>query len=254
MGVTRKLVAVLYADVAGYSRLTGADEVGTHKQLSASLDLIARSIEAAKGRVVHYAGDAVLAEFQSVVKAVETAFSVQRSLAEMGAEIDEEKRIKYRIGINLGEAIERLGRATAFNPNYALAYHGLGYALALGGSPGEAVAQFDKALCLSPQDSYRWAFLAMRAFALMLNKEYKDAVEWGRRAISERPGVFWSDVHVTSALGHLERHEESAQAFAELLKVKPDFSSATIDETIRFRRIADREHLLKDFRKAGLQQ
>ena len=81
MGVTRKLVAVLYADVAGYSRLTGADEVGTHEQLSASLDLIAQSIEAAAGRVVHYAGDAVLAEFQSVV----TAVGIQRSLADMGS-------------------------------------------------------------------------------------------------------------------------------------------------------------------------
>ena len=105
MGVTRKLVAVLYADVAGYSRLTGADEVGTHKQLSASLDLIAQSIEAAKGRIVHYAGDAVLAEFQSVVTAVETALGIQRSLADMGAEVDEEKQVKYRIGINLGEVI-----------------------------------------------------------------------------------------------------------------------------------------------------
>ena len=67
--VTRKLTAILYADVAGYSRLTGADEVGTHRQLSAGLDLISGSIEGADGRVVHYAGDAVLAEFASVVAA-----------------------------------------------------------------------------------------------------------------------------------------------------------------------------------------
>ena len=105
MGVTRKLVAVLYADVAGYSRLTGADEVGTHEQLSASLDLIAQNIGAAKGRVVHYAGDAVLGEFQSVVVAVETALGIRRSLAEIGAGVDQEKRIKYRIGVNLGEVI-----------------------------------------------------------------------------------------------------------------------------------------------------
>lgn len=63
MDVTRKLVALLYADVEGYSRLTGADEVGTHEHFSASLDLIAKGIEAAQGRVVHYAGDAVLAEW-----------------------------------------------------------------------------------------------------------------------------------------------------------------------------------------------
>jgi len=588
--VTRKLVALLYADVAGYSRLTGADEVGTHEQLSASLDLIAKGIEAAQGRVVHYAGDAVLAEFQSVVTAVETALGIQRSLADAGAGIDEKKRIKYRIGINLGEvivdrndvygdgvniaarleslaepggvcvsddvyrqvngkiaahfrdlgeqelknisgrvrayhvglapsmsvpdsreaptadtlqlpdkpsiavlpfdnmsgdpeqeyfsdgvaediitalssfrsifviarnssfvykgvstdikqigvelgvryvlegsvrksatrvritaqlieaasgvhlwaqrydreledvfalqdeitetivaaiqpelevaererarkkpsggldawdsyqrgmwhaykfndddaslaeacflealaiaphyapaltglawiyfhrvifhypakepisrddllqrgldrasaavqadnkdafaqfvygrllslngdfdeAIERLLRAIEFNPNYALAYHGLGYALALGGSPGEAIAQFDKALRLSPQDPYRWAFLAMRACALVLNKEYEGAVEWGRRAVSDKPEVFWAHVHFTSALGHLERHEEAARAFADLLKVKPGFSRETVDETIRFRHTADREHFLEGLEKAGL--
>ena len=71
--VTRKLTAILYADVAGYSRLTGEDEVGTHEQLSAGLDVISNGIEAGGGRVVHYAGDAVLAEFGSIVTAVQTA-------------------------------------------------------------------------------------------------------------------------------------------------------------------------------------
>lgn len=103
--ITRKLTAILYADVAEYSRLTGADEVGTHKQLSAGLNLISGRIEEAGGRVVHYAGDAVLAEFQSVVKAVETAVGIQRQLAEDSADIPDEKRLKFRIGLNLGEVI-----------------------------------------------------------------------------------------------------------------------------------------------------
>ena len=101
--VTRKLTAILYADVAGYSRLTGADEVGTHRQLSAGLDLISGRIEEAGGRVVHYAGDAVLAEFASVVAAVETAVGIQRSLAEQGADVPADKRLAFRIGVNLGE-------------------------------------------------------------------------------------------------------------------------------------------------------
>ena len=103
--ITRKLTAILYADVAGYSRLTGTDEVGTHKQLSAALNLISGRIEEAGGRVVHYAGDAVLAEFQSVVKAVETAVGIQRRLAEDGAGIADDKRLRFRIGVNLGEVI-----------------------------------------------------------------------------------------------------------------------------------------------------
>ena len=103
--VIRKLTAILYADVAGYSRLTGEDEVGTHKQLSAGLDLISGAIEGAGGRVVHYAGDAVLAEFASVVAAVETAVGIQRQLAEDDADIPADKRLAFRIGVNLGEVI-----------------------------------------------------------------------------------------------------------------------------------------------------
>ena len=103
--VTRKLTAILYADVAGYSRLTGEDEVGTHKQLSAGLDLISGAIKAKGGNVVHYAGDAVLADFGSVVAAVDCAVSIQRQLAESTAQVSDDKRLQFRIGVNLGEVI-----------------------------------------------------------------------------------------------------------------------------------------------------
>ncbi len=103
--VTRKLTAILYADVAGYSRLTGEDEVGTHKQLSAGLDLISGAIKAKGGNVVHYAGDAVLADFGSVVAAVDCAVSIQRQLAESSAQVPDGKRLHFRIGVNLGEVI-----------------------------------------------------------------------------------------------------------------------------------------------------
>ena len=103
--VTRKLTAILYADVAGYSRLTGEDEVGTHKQLSAGLDLISGAIKAKGGNVVHYAGDAVLADFGSVVAAVDCAVSIQRQLAESTAQVPDGKRLQFRIGVNLGEVI-----------------------------------------------------------------------------------------------------------------------------------------------------
>ena len=103
--VTRKLTAILYADVAGYSRLTGEDEVGTHKQLSAGLDLISGAIKAKGGNIVHYAGDAVLADFGSVVAAVDCAVSIQRQLAESNAQVPDDKRLQFRIGVNLGEVI-----------------------------------------------------------------------------------------------------------------------------------------------------
>ena len=103
--VARKLVAILYADVAEYSRLTGEDEVGTHKQLSDGLDLISERIAAAGGHVVHYAGDAVLAEFTSVVTALETAVAIQQTFAERSSDVPAGRCLKFRIGVNLGEVI-----------------------------------------------------------------------------------------------------------------------------------------------------
>lgn len=101
----RKLVAILYADVAGYSRLTEADEDGTHRQLSESLELLADRVVNAGGRVVHYAGDAVLASFDSVVSAVNCAIGVQRATTALRAQHSEESRLLFRIGVNMGEVI-----------------------------------------------------------------------------------------------------------------------------------------------------
>jgi len=103
--IERRLTAILYADVAGYSRLTGEDEVSTHRQLSAGLDLIAKRVADFGGRVVHYAGDAVLADFGSVVAAVDAAVGIQRALADLLRDVPEGKRLRFRIGANLGEVI-----------------------------------------------------------------------------------------------------------------------------------------------------
>jgi len=102
---TRKLAAIFYADVAGYSRLTGADEEGTHRTLSAYLDAISASIESRDGRVLHYAGDAVLAEFSSAVAAVGCAADIQRDLATRNRALPEDRRLRFRIGVNLGDVI-----------------------------------------------------------------------------------------------------------------------------------------------------
>ncbi len=76
----RKLAAILYADVAGYSRLTGEDEDATHRTLSEYLDLVSRSIESHGGQVMHYAGDAVLAKFDAVVDAMSAAVDIPNGL------------------------------------------------------------------------------------------------------------------------------------------------------------------------------
>jgi TolB-like protein/class 3 adenylate cyclase/rhodanese-related sulfurtransferase len=101
----RKLAAILYADVAGYSRLTGQDEEGTHRQLSTFLDILSESIETYGGTVVHYAGDAVLAEFPTVTDAVTSATMIQQELGARNRDLPDERKVQFRIGVNLGEII-----------------------------------------------------------------------------------------------------------------------------------------------------
>jgi TolB-like protein/class 3 adenylate cyclase len=102
----RKLVAILYADVAEYSRLTGENEDATHRTLSAYLDHIASTIERHGGRVMHYAGDAVLAMFEAVVDALSCAAEVQSDLKIRNADLPDERRVQFRIGVNIGDVIE----------------------------------------------------------------------------------------------------------------------------------------------------
>lgn len=105
----RKLAAILYADVAGYSRLTGEDEDTTHRALREYLDFIASNIEAMGGRVVHYAGDAVLARFDAVVDALSSALSIQNELKVRNKKLADERKVQFRIGVNLGDVIEDRG-------------------------------------------------------------------------------------------------------------------------------------------------
>jgi len=104
--VERRLAAILAADVAGYSRLTGLDEEGTHVRLRERLRGLADpKISEHRGKVVKHTGDGVLAEFGSVVDAVRCAIEVQRGMAEQNAAMPQVKRIEFRIGIHVGDII-----------------------------------------------------------------------------------------------------------------------------------------------------
>ena len=106
MPPVRRLTAILAADVAGYSRLMGADGEGTHERLKGHLgELINPKIAEHRGRIVKNTGDGLLAEFPSVVDAVRCAVEVQRGMAEASANIPPERRIEFRVGINLGDVI-----------------------------------------------------------------------------------------------------------------------------------------------------
>jgi adenylate cyclase len=105
----RKLCAVLSADVAGYSRLMGEDELATIETLQTCQEMFTASIEQFRGRVIGMPGDNILAEFASVVDAVECAVSFQKQLKNLNAELPEHRRMNFRIGINVGEVIEDNG-------------------------------------------------------------------------------------------------------------------------------------------------
>ena len=107
MAETRKLAAILAADVVGYSRLTGADEDRTLARLRAlRSDLIDPTIAVHQGRVVKRTGDGALVEFRSVVDAVRCAIEVQNGMVERNAGLPVERRIEFRIGVHLGDVVE----------------------------------------------------------------------------------------------------------------------------------------------------
>jgi TolB-like protein/class 3 adenylate cyclase len=105
MAEARKLTAILAADIAGYSALMGADEERTVRDLKGHQAAVLPMIDEFGGRVIDTAGDGILAEFPSVVNAVECAVSMQRKIGERNAAVESERRMQFRIGINLGDVI-----------------------------------------------------------------------------------------------------------------------------------------------------
>src|SRR6516162_8720424 len=109
MAVSRRLVAVFAADVEGYSRLMGADEVGTLRGLTERRAILDRIIGEHRGRIANTAGDSVLAEFGSAADAVQCAVEAQTALAKANASLAPERRISFRIGVHIGDVLIRAG-------------------------------------------------------------------------------------------------------------------------------------------------
>ena len=141
MSGTRKLAAILVSDVAGYSRLAGADEDRTLARLrTLRSDLIDPIISVHHGRVVKRTGDGTIIEFRSVVDAVRCAVEVQTAMIERNAGVPPEKRIEFRVGVHLGDVVEESdGDLMGDGVNIAARLEGIA-------KPG--------AICLS-EDAYR---------------------------------------------------------------------------------------------------
>jgi len=121
----RKLTAILSADVKGYSRLMGEDEEATVRTITAHRKAITAVIQKYRGRVVDSPGDNILAEFSSVVDAVQSAVEMQEVLRAKNAELPEDRRMEFRIGINLGDVIQEGERIYGDGVNIAARLEGL---------------------------------------------------------------------------------------------------------------------------------
>lgn len=148
----RKLAAILYADVAGYSRLTGEDEDATHRILADYLDLIASKIESQGGEVMHYAGDAVLARFSAVVNALSAAVAIQEDLQTRNASLADTRKVQFRIGLNLGDVIEDRGDIYGDGVNVAARLEALA-------EPGSVCISDAVRTAIGSKLPYRYAFI-----------------------------------------------------------------------------------------------
>jgi adenylate cyclase len=105
--IERRLAAIFAADVAGYSRLMRQDEAGTLRTLAAHREIMDRLITEHRGRIANTAGDSVLAEFPSVIDAVQCAVQAQQELSEANAGVPEDRRMSFRIGVHVGDVMVR---------------------------------------------------------------------------------------------------------------------------------------------------
>ncbi len=103
----RRLTAILHADVKGYSRLIGEDEDATVSTLTTYREVMGVLFQKHRSRVVHGTGDSLLAEFISVIDAVQCAVEIQKELETRNAELPEDRKVEFRIGINLGDVIDK---------------------------------------------------------------------------------------------------------------------------------------------------
>lgn len=150
-------------------------------------------------------------------------------------------------------AIDALEHALELNPALAVSYCGLGDSLAYEGRLDEALAQFEKAIRLSPHDPFRWAFYSYRALAHLFRKEFSEAAMWARRSVQIPNAQYWARAHLVAALGHTGDDAQIKVAVAELLQIKPEFCQAFAREHLFYlKRTEQIELYVEGLRRAGI--
>lgn len=144
--------------------------------------------------------------------------------------------------------------ALGLNPSMGVGHCAMGDSLAYAGRPQDAIACFEEAVRLSPNDPWRWAFYAYGALALIFLGKFERAVKWAQQAMLVPNCQYWARAHLAVALGHLGRRAEAAAVLADLKKIKPNFSLAFAREQLFYVDRSDQiERYLEGLRQAGLE-
>ncbi|MFC1896758.1 adenylate/guanylate cyclase domain-containing protein [Thermodesulfobacteriota bacterium] len=188
----RKLAAILSADVQGYSRLMGDDEDATVRTLTAYRDVIAALVRQYRGRVVDSPGDNLLAEFASVVDAVQCAVEVQQVLKAKNADLPEKRRMEFRIGINLGDVIQEGQRIYGDGVNIAARMESLARAGGICIS-GSAYEQIENKLALGyeymGEHSVKNIAKPIRVYSVPMKRDTAEPQTGGAHESPDQPSV-----------------------------------------------------------------
>jgi tetratricopeptide (TPR) repeat protein len=151
------------------------------------------------------------------------------------------------------KSVSELQAAIDLNPSMAQAHCGLGDVLTYSGRAHDAMACFEEAVRLSPQDPYRWAFLNYGAMALLFEGKFEEAADWAGRAAQVPNSHFWASAVQASALGHMGRLVEAREAIGELVRARPEISCEFVRERLFYLREPSQiETYIEGLRKAGL--
>ncbi|MCH8884929.1 MAG: adenylate/guanylate cyclase domain-containing protein, partial [SAR324 cluster bacterium] len=183
--IERKLAAILSADVVGYSRLMGDDEPATIETLAAYREVFIAHIERHRGHVVDAKGDALLAEFASVVDALAGAVEIQRELAERNTALTDQRRMDFRIGINLGDVVVKDGTIYGDSVNIAARLESLA-------DPGGVAISRMAHESVGSKLPLQYEYLGEQRLKKIAEpvRVYRVLLEWaGERTVSAQPGA-----------------------------------------------------------------
>ena len=245
-GFKRKLTSIFSADAVGYSRLMGEDEAATVQLLTSYRSVIFTLIKQHNGSVIDSPGDNLLAEFVSVVDAVQCAVAVQKELKARNDELPENRRMLFRIGINLGDVIQEDGRIYGDGVNIAARLEGLA-------EPGGICISKTAFEHIESKLPYGYDFIGdqtvkniakpVGAYRVLMEPR----VTVSGKPLDKKPAAIRRRPVVVGAVVIL-----AIAAAAEVLRIKPAYSISLVKKTMGYKNEGIGGRILEAYRKAGI--